>query len=466
MPEPHPIEIFIPEIRLLIQNKQFDELRNLLSEINPIDIADGFSRFPQEQQLLIFKLLGFGRSIEVFEELDMAEQQYLIQHLEDQTIAPLLEGIPTDVAATLFKKLPERFVKKMSTLMKKEKIEVVQNVLEYSPKSAGALMQTEYILLTVDMTARSALERLQASMRVRKNMLIHTLYVVGANGKLLGGITVNILIAAPPDIKVRDIMSPVSLLKIPAKMDKEDAAKVFSRYKLISAPCVDEENRLVGILTVDDMVEVIQNADTEDIQRLGGVEVLDEPYFKVPFFKMIQKRGTWLSVLFIGEMLTATAIGFFEKEIAKAVVLVLFIPLIISTGGNSGSQAATLVVRAMALKEISFGDWWRVLKREFASGLSLGSILGVFGFLRIFLWSQFTNVYGPHYFLIALTVSIALLFVVLWGTLSGSLLPIVLRRLGLDPAVASAPFVATLVDVTGLIIYFTVGLALLQGTLL
>jgi len=249
-------------------------------------------------------------------------------------------------------------------------------------------------------------------------------------------------------------------------MDQEEAAKIFSRYKLLTAPVVDEENHLIGQISAGEIMRVIQQEDTEDIQKLGGVEVFEEPYFKISFIKLVRKRGLWLSVLFIGEMLTATAMGYFEKEIARAVVLALFVPLIISSGGNSGSLAATLVVRAMALSEIGFKDWWRVMRRELAAGLALGMLLGSLGFLRIYLWSQFTPLYGPHYMLVASTVACALVLVVMWGSLAGSLLPIALRRIGLDPAVVSAPFVATLVDVTGLVIYFLTGLYILRGTLL
>jgi magnesium transporter len=265
---------------------------------------------------------------------------------------------------------------------------------------------------------------------------------------------------------MKDIMSPVSLIRIYASMDQEEAAAIFSRYKMPSAPVVNDENRLVGVLSIEDVIEVIEEEDTEDIQKMAAVEALDEPYFQIGLGSMIKKRATWLCVLFFGEMLTATAMAYFEHEIARAVVLALFIPLIISSGGNSGSQAATLIIRAMALKEVRLRDWWHVMRREFATGLMLGLILGAIGFMRIYLWSQFSDIYGPHYVSVAATVGASLVLVVMWGSLSGSLLPIVLRRVGLDPAVVSAPFVATLVDVTGLVIYFTVGIFVLRGTLL
>ncbi len=462
----HPVELFIPEMKQLIQQKKLDELKSLVSEINPIDIADGFSNFPPEHQLLILKLLEPNRVIEVFEELDIPQQEYIVQHLEDQTLTPLLEGIPSDVTADLFKELPEKIVKKMTSLMEKEKVQVVQNVMEFPENCAGALMNPDVIGISPEQTARATLDLVQARTRVRKSIDIETLYVTNNAGRLLGAVSLRTLIGAPPDIKIKDIMTPVSVIKINASTDQEDVAKIFSRYKLISAPVVDGEGRLIGVLSVDDIIKVIQQEDTEDIQKLAGVEALDEPYFDISFRKMIKKRATWLCVLFVGEMLTATAMGYFEHEIARAVVLALFIPLIISSGGNSGSQASTLIVRAMALKEVSMKDWWRVIRREIASGFTLGAILGTLGFLRIVVGSQVSDIYGEHYVLLAVTVGLTLVSVVMWGSLSGSLLPIFLKRLGLDPAVASAPFVATLVDVTGLVIYFTIAMFILKGTLL
>jgi magnesium transporter len=267
-------------------------------------------------------------------------------------------------------------------------------------------------------------------------------------------------------------MNPVRLFRLDPTQDPEDAIQLFTKYKLSMAPVADYNDKFIGYIQAEDIIPLVQKESTEDIQKLGAVEAFDEPYFKIAFFKMVQKRGAWLCVLFLGELLTATAMGFFEKQIAKAVVLALFIPLIISSGGNSGSQAATLIVRAMALKEITLGDWWRVMKREFASGLALGCILGSLGFIRIYAWAEISqslwqhNIYGDHYFLVAATVGLALLMIVMWGSLTGSLLPIGLRKMGLDPAVVSAPFVATLVDVTGLVIYFGTALVIMKGTLL
>jgi magnesium transporter len=273
------------------------------------------------------------------------------------------------------------------------------------------------------------------------------------------------LFEAPGSMKVRDLMQ-TEVVTVSEQMDQEDVGLLFARHSLLAIPVVDADGHMKGVVTVDDIVDVVQEEATEDIQKIGGMEALDEPYLDIGLFRMIRKRAGWLSALFISETLTATAMGYYEHEIARAVVLALFIPLIISSGGNSGSQASTLVVRAMALGEVRLRDWWRVMRREFAAGLALGSILGLIGLLRILLWPTRAALYGEHYVLVAITVACSLVGVVLWGTISGSMLPLIMRRLGFDPASASAPFVATLVDVTGLVIYFTLASVILHGTLL
>ncbi len=452
-----PIELFVPEIRFFIERQSIKELQELLAEVNPIDLADGFDFFPPEQQLLIFKLLTPVRMMEVFEELHLNEQEYILQHLEDQ---------PIDGSAQFFKKLPTAMVKKMTTLMNRERVDDVQETSDYPPHTVGAIMHSNFIHVGPDMTAKATLALLQARSRVRVEEDIHMIYVTNGNRRLLGGVALRTLIAAPANIKMSEIMAPMSPIRLSANMDREEASKIFTRYKMLSAPVVNESGSLVGVLAADDVIQVIEAESTEDIQKLAGVEALEVPYFQTGFFEMIKKRAFWLCVLFVGESITAIAMGFFEKEIEKAVVLALFIPLIISSGGNSGSQAATLIVRALALKEIGFSDWWKVMKRELGSGLVLGLILGAMGFAMIMIKSLFSTIYGPHVELIALAVSLSLIFVVLWGSLSGSLLPIFLKKAGLDPAVASTPFVATLVDVTGLIIYFSISVSVLKGTLL
>jgi magnesium transporter len=295
---------------------------------------------------------------------------------------------------------------------------------------------------------------------------MNVLYVVDEHGKLLDDVRIREVILAAPTRKVTELRGDTDFVALQATDDQEAAVAAFRRYDRTALPVVDSAGVLVGIITVDDVLDIAEEEATEDIQKLGGVEALDEPYLSVPFFTLVRKRASWLVILFLSEMLTATAMAFFQNELAKAIVLTLFIPLIMSSGGNSGSQAATLIIRALALGEVTLGDWWRVVRRELAAGLALGVILGSIGFLRIAIWSTFSHIYGQHWPLIGLTVAGALVGVVLWGSLSGSLLPLLLQRLGADPASSSAPFVATLVDVTGLVIYFSVASVILRGTLL
>jgi magnesium transporter len=290
-------------------------------------------------------------------------------------------------------------------------------------------------------------------------------YVTDNHGYLIDDIRLREILLSPPDKKISELMDK-NFISLNARDDQEVAIDIFKQTNRIALPVTDFHGLLLGIITIDDVVDVIEEEDTEDIQKFGGSEALDEPYLKISLRKMVSKRAGWLVVLFLGEMLTASAMGYFNNELNKAVVLALFVPLIISSGGNSGSQAATLIIRAMTLGEITLENWWKVMRREILSGLALGSILGVIGFIRISVWTLFTNIYGPHWFLVAVTVSLTLLGVVVWGTLSGSMLPILLKKLGKDPAVSSAPFIATLVDVTGLVIYFSIAFIILRGTLL
>jgi magnesium transporter len=295
---------------------------------------------------------------------------------------------------------------------------------------------------------------------------LNVVYIVDDQGKLVEDLRLGSLVLADPNDVVSTIADP-ALVALVATDDRSRALELFEKYDRVALPVTDAEGNMLGIVTADDVLDVAQSEATEDIQKLGGSEALDAPYPQVGMWAMIRKRGGWLSALFLGEMLTATAMSFFEKEIARAVVLALFVPLIISSGGNSGSQASSLIIRALALRELTLRDWFRVFRREFFSGLMLGALLGVIGFFRIILWQHlhFTN-YGEHYLLLAFTVWASLVGVVMFGTLAGSMLPFILRRLGFDPAASSAPFVATLVDVTGLCIYFTVALLILHGTLL
>ncbi len=325
-------------------------------------------------------------------------------------------------------------------------------------------MSPRFARVRPEMRVDEAIRYLQRQARDHLETIYYA-YVLAADQRLLGVCSFRELFAAPPDTVVRDMMhaDPVVIGEV---MDQEEVAKRFAQHGFIALPVVDDAGRMKGIVTIDDIVGVVQEEATEDAQKFGGMEALDAPYMDTPFWRMIRKRAGWLAILFVGEMLTATAMGAFENEIARAVVLAVFVPLIISSGGNSGSQASTLIIRAMAVGEVRLRDWWRISRRELASGLTLGVILAVIGVVRIVVWQAAFHTYGPHYALVAITVGLSLVGVVTWGTLSGALLPFVLRRAGLDPASASAPFVATLVDVAGLIIYFEVARVVLSGTVL
>jgi magnesium transporter len=291
------------------------------------------------------------------------------------------------------------------------------------------------------------------------------IYVIDENGVLLDDIRIREILLVKPETKVSDLMDG-RLISLSASDPQEEAINIFRMNNRVALPVVDNEHILLGIVTVDDILWIANEEYTEDIQKIGGTEALDEPYLDINLFLLVKKRVGWLIILFLGEMLTATAMGFFEKSIEKAVVLALFIPLIISSGGNSGSQASTLIIQAMALGEVTVADWWRVMRRELVSGLMLGATLGFIGFMRIYIWTMFSPIYGPHWILVGLTVGCALVGVVLWGSLAGSMLPLVLKKLGADPATSSAPFVATLVDVTGLIIYFSIAVMIMKGVML
>ena len=380
----------------------------------------------------------------------------------EQVIGILNEMSPDDRTA-LLEELPSAAARQLIWLLTPEERRVAQALLGYPEGSVGRLMTPDFIQVREDWTVQQVLDYVRQY--GRDSETLNVIYVVDERGKLIDDVRIREFLLKPLAHKVSDLMEK-TFVSLNVHDSQQDALNVFRKYDRTALPVVDSSGVLVGIVTIDDMLDVAEKEATEDIQKLGGSAALDAPYLTIRFPQMIRKRAGWLVILFLGEMLTATAMGFFEEEIAKAVVLALFVPLIISSGGNSGSQATTLIIRAMAVGEVMLRDWWKVMRREVLSGLTLGTILGAIGFLRIAAWSTFFHIYGPHWPLIGLTIFFSLIGVVMWGTLSGSMLPFALRRVGFDPAVASAPFVATLVDVTGLVIYFVVALLILRGTLL
>jgi magnesium transporter len=421
-------------------------------------------------------VLSLEERVEGFEYLTRDDADDFFLQLNARDRAALLLALPLgerrlwmrllapDDAVDLIQEVPVEERDNMLSLLDEATRREVKGLLDYAEDEAGGLMNTRYSRLRTDMTVDEAISYLRKDARSREKT-VYYVFVVDSEEHLLGVVSFRDLLVAPGDKLVRDIMRS-EVISAPEDLDQEALSKLFMRHHLLMMPVVDAEGRIKGVVNLNDIVDVVQEEATEDIQKLGGVQTLEEPYLQVPLLRMIRKRAGWLAALFLGEMLTATAMGQFEAEIARAVVLALFVPLIISSGGNSGSQATTLVIRAMALGEVRLRDWWRVIRREVVTGLGLGAILASIGLVRILLWQGLFEAYGEHYFLVALTVALSLVGVVLWGAVAGSILPFILRRLGFDPASASAPFVATLVDVTGLVIYFTIAAAVLRGTLL
>lgn len=454
----------IATLKPLIEGQQWEALRAHLAELHVSDIADLIIELPPEQEGIVFRVLPRDQAGQVFSYLPFEHQEQLLESISNEQMLHLVEGMAPDDRTRLFEELPAEVTRKLLEGLPHNAVVRARALLGYPEHSAGRYMTPEYVALSPQMTAAEALQHIRQTGKGKETL--NVLYIVNTNGVLVEDLRLGSLVLADPATRVMEIDDP-PLVCVRATDDREDVLKVFKKYDRVALPVTDAEGHMLGIITADDVLDVAEIEATEDIQKLGGNEALDAPYLNVGIWDLVRKRGGWLSALFLGEMLTATAMSFFEGEIAKAVVLALFVPLIISSGGNSGSQAASLIIRSLALRELKLRDWLRVFRREIVSGVALGAMLGFIGFFRIVLWQRlhFTN-YGDHYLLVASTVWISLIGVVLFGTLAGSMLPFLLRRMGFDPATSSAPFVATLVDVTGLVIYFTVAYLIMRGTLL
>jgi magnesium transporter len=523
----------------IIKAKNWDELRDVLEELDPPDIAELIEDLPPEEEGIIFRLMPREQAAQVFEYLPLETQRSLVRSLNHEQLQSIVNEMTPDDRTRLLEELPAEVTRTLLDTLSPEELKTARALLGYPPGTAGRYMTPEYVALPPDIMAQEALDLIRRMGRGKETL--NVIYLINERGKLLEDLRLGSLVLADPEMMIGDIEDrPV--VSIPATTPGGEVVAAFERYDRVALPVVDDNGIMLGIVTHDDVLEFAEKRATAEIQQLGGSEALDAPYLTVGFWDMVKKRGGWLAILFLGEMLTATAMGYFEGEIEKAAVVALFVPLIISSGGNSGSQGTSLIIRSLALKEIKLKDWWRVFGREIRTGLALGVFLGAIGFMRISAWQGLSHVphvgaffqshgsgdeqripegmkevtadeelstdvpisafvmprgaqiskgmtlpsstvlppevrtiershdhptaYGKHWFLIGLTVFFSLIGVVMWGSLAGSMLPFILRSLGFDPATSSAPFVATLVDVTGLIIYFCVAKVVLTGTLL
>lgn len=446
----------------LVKEQDHRELKAFLDDQLITDIAELIYELPDDA-VEIINHLTLGRAAAAFRILEFPTQEDIIRALPAHKTAELLNELPPDDRTAFLQELPSQAVQELIKLLDPEERKVTLSLLGYKENSVGRIMTPDYIAAKAHWTVSQVLSHIR--MYGRDSETIDVIYIIDDEGKLLDDFRIREFLLVQPDTMVETLMDD-RFVALQVNDDQEEAIQVFRLENRVALPVTDDNGVMLGIVTIDDILWIANEEHTEDIQKIGGTEALDEPYLDMPLLRLIKKRVGWLVILFIGEMLTASVMTYFEDEIAKAVVLALFIPLIISSGGNSGSQASTLIIQAMALGELTISDWWRVMRREILSGIMLGSVLGLIGFIRILVWNSFFHTYGDHTILIGLTLGVSLIGVVLWGTLSGSMLPLILKRAGADPASSSAPFVATLVDVTGLLIYFTVAYVFLKGILL
>jgi magnesium transporter len=462
-------KILIPEIKSMIDARNFGTLREIFREWPPADVAEVILDMDEDDRVIVFRVLPHALAADVFEYLDVDSQQGLLRAMAHEQVVAILNEMSPDDRTALLEELPSAAARQLIRSLTPDERRVAQSLLGYPEGSVGRLMTPDFIAVHEDWTVKDVLDFVRE--HGQDSETLNVIYVTDDRGKLIDDLRMREFLLRPLDVKVSEIRNS-TFVALNVGDSQQDALNVFRKYDRTALPVIDSNGVLVGIVTIDDMLDVAEAEATEDIQKIGGMEALDEPYMRISLLKMVRKRAGWLVILFLGEMLTATAMANYQQELARALVLALFLPLIISSGGNSGSQASTLMIRAMALGEVTLRDWWRVMRREVQAGLLLGVILGIIGIIRVSSWAIASEryfhhqPYGQHWPLVALTVGVALVGVVLWGTLSGSMLPFVLRRFGADPATSSAPFVATLVDVTGLVIYFSIALLILRGSML
>ncbi len=456
-------KLLMPEIESLIAERKLSILKEILSDWTPADIADLIVDLPEQDKVIVFRVLPADLATDTFEHLEFDTQEELLKAMGNEEVASILNDMSPDDRTALLEELPGNTAKRLIQLLSAEERKIAQTLLGYPENSVGRLMTPDYIAVKQDWTVSETLEYIRKNGEDKETL--NVIYVVDDKGKLIDDIRIREIILSPLERNISDLMDE-NFTALNVHDDQETAVELFKKYDRVALPVVDNHGILIGIVTIDDVFDVAEEEATEDIQKIAGVSALEEPFPTIPIFSMVRKRAIWLTILFVAQILTAVAMGFFGDEISKAVVLSIFIPLVISSGGNSGSQAATLVIRAMAVGEIALTDWWLIMRREILSGLMLGSILGVIGFLQVAILTNVFHVISSHWVLIGITVFFSLIGIVLWGTISGSMLPFILKRLGVDPATSSAPLIATLCDVTGLVIYFSVAVLVLSGTLL
>jgi magnesium transporter len=457
-------DLLAPEFKELIEKREFTRLREILSEFSPPDLAEILVDLKPEDEAVLLRILPHDRAALIFEYLPRQDQEETLRALGSEEVARILNEIAPDDRTALLEELPAAVTQRLLALLTPQERKVATELLGYPKNSVARRMTPDYVSVKRQWSVSEALEHLRQ--QPDKREAIAQLYVVDGEGRLLDFIRLRDLVVSGPATPLAELLQKRNLA-LRATDDQEVAVTAFKKYDVTMLPVVDSTGILLGVVTVDDVLDVAEQEATEDIQKLGGVEAIQKPYLRTSALEMLRSRAPWLSILFVSEMFTSTAMGYFEGEIQRAAVLAIFLPLILSSGGNSGSQATTLIIRAMALHQVRLSDWWRVFRRELLTGALLGCTLAALGICRILLWQSlgFKN-YGPHYVLLACTIGASLAGVVLWGSLVGAMLPILLRVCKLDPATCSAPFVATMVDVTGIIIYFNVAYRLLHGTIL
>jgi magnesium transporter len=461
-----PAKSSAPELLYLLHGEP-EDLALAARTFRAADIAEALLTLTPDNAAKVLGALPFDLAVQVFDEPELTHHRAeIIRSVHDPAAIQLIDAMSADQRADLFRDLPEADRPRLLKTLDAETRATLTTLLRYAPDRAGGIMTTEFVSVPADWTVEQTLRHISAVGRAKET--VYAIYITDpASGTLVHVVSLRELMVSDRHISVAQASDRRTPLTVGVSTDREEVARIISKYNILALPVVDADRRVLGIVTVDDVIDTLVREVTEDVQKFGGMAAIDEPYPAIPFTRMIKKRAGWLCALFLSEMLTATAMQRFEGEISKAVVLAMFIPLVMSSGGNSGSQATSLIIRSLALREIRVSDWWRTALRELPTGLTLGAILGAIGVVRIELWQALGLFdYGPHHTLLAVTVGVALVGIVAFGSLAGSMLPFLMKRLGFDPASASAPFVATLVDVTGLVIYFSVALLFLRGTLL